>query len=178
MDRARPSLALGRDCADRRIGWRVVLGLAAVLAAGCDKDGRLAQISAMQGPDGAIEAEHQGIWRLAKPGMPLFSGDAVRTAANAWVSLRFNGGRDVRLSERSLIRLGLDAASSVHVTVELGQADIEGDGPLAVGTARGMARLDPGTRMTVKVVGKAVGSVRNEGPQCIEPAGPLQASLF
>jgi hypothetical protein len=57
----------------------------------------------------------------------------------------------VRLSERSLIRLGLDAASSVHVTVELGQADIEGDGPLAVGTARGLAQLDPGTRMTVKV---------------------------
>ena len=154
MDRARQRLALGRECAGRRIGWRVVLGLAAVLAAGCDKnDGRLAQISAMQGPDVAVEAEHLGIWRLAKPGMPLFSGDAVRTAANAWVSLRFNGGRDVRLSERSLIRLGLDAASSVHVTVELGQADIEGDGPLAVGTARGLARLDPGTRMTVKVAG-------------------------
>jgi hypothetical protein len=127
-----------------------VLGLLAALA-GCDRNSRLAQISAMQGPDRAVEAEHQGAWSRARPGMALYSGDAVRTAADAWASLRFTSGREVRLSERSLIRLGVDAASSVHVAVELGQADIEGDGPLAVRTARGLARLDPGTRMSVKV---------------------------
>ena len=138
-------------CADRLVSWLGVLGLVAVLA-GCQRD-RLAQISAMQGPDRAVEAEHQGAWSPARPGMALYAGDAVRTATDAWASLRFTGGREVRLSERSLIRLGVDAASSVHVTVELGQANIEGDGPLAVSTARGLARLDPGTRMSVKVAG-------------------------
>jgi FecR protein len=139
-------------CPGRLVEWLGVLGLLAALA-GCDRNSRLAQISAMQGPDRAVEAEHQGAWSPARPGMGLHSGDAVRTAADAWASLRFTSGREVRLSERSLIRLGVDAASSVHVTVELGQADIEGDGPLAVSTARGLARLDPGTRMSVKVAG-------------------------
>ena len=109
----------------------------------------------MQGPDGAVEAEHQGVWSPGQAGPAAVLRRRRRTAADAWASLRFTGGREVRLSERSLIRLGLDAASSVHVTVELGQADIEGDGPLAVGTARGLASLDPGTRMTVKVAGGA-----------------------
>ena len=144
--------ARSRDCPGRLVVWLGVLGLLAALA-GCDRNTRLAQISAMQGPDRAVEAEHQGAWTPARPGMALYAGDAVRTAADAWASLRFTSGREVRLSERSLIRLGVDAASSVHVTVELGQADIEGDGPLAVGTARGLARLDPGTRMSVKVAG-------------------------
>jgi hypothetical protein len=140
------------DCPGRLVGWLGVLGLLAALA-GCGKGKHLAQLSAMQGPDRSVEAEHQGAWGPARPGMALYSGDAVRTAADAWAGLRFTNGREVRLSERSLIRLGVDAASSVHVTVELGQADIEGDGALAINTTRGLARLDPGTRMSVKVTG-------------------------
>jgi hypothetical protein len=150
MGRAR----LRGECPGLLVGWLGVVGLVALLACSRDRaDGRLAQISAMLGPDGAVEAEHKQVWTAAKPGLPLYSGDAVRTASDAWASLRFTGGREVRLSERSLIRLGMDAASSVHVTVELGQANIEGDGPLSVGTTRGLASLDPGTRMTVKVTG-------------------------
>jgi putative SOS response-associated peptidase YedK len=36
----------------------------------------------------------------------------------------------------------------------------------------------PAAGMAVRAVGKAVGSPRNEGPQCLEPAGPAQALLF
>jgi putative SOS response-associated peptidase YedK len=36
----------------------------------------------------------------------------------------------------------------------------------------------PASRMAARAVGKAVGSPRNEGPQCLEPAGPAQLSLF
>jgi putative SOS response-associated peptidase YedK len=36
----------------------------------------------------------------------------------------------------------------------------------------------PAEAMAAKAVGKAVGSVKNEGPQCLEPAGPAQLSLF
>lgn len=36
----------------------------------------------------------------------------------------------------------------------------------------------PVEAMTVRVVGKAVGNPRSEGPLCIEPAGPSQAVLF
>lgn len=41
-----------------------------------------------------------------------------------------------------------------------------------------LLRPYPADRMTVKRVGKAVGNARNEGPQCLEPAGPAQLSLF
>jgi hypothetical protein len=36
----------------------------------------------------------------------------------------------------------------------------------------------PASELAVRVVGKAVGNVRSDGPQCTEVAGPLQASLF
>jgi putative SOS response-associated peptidase YedK len=36
----------------------------------------------------------------------------------------------------------------------------------------------PASVMSVRLVGHAVGNVRSEGPQCIKPAGPVQAVLF
>jgi putative SOS response-associated peptidase YedK len=43
---------------------------------------------------------------------------------------------------------------------------------------RGLLVPYPASGMAVREVGKAVGSPRNEGPQCLEPAGPMQVMLF
>jgi putative SOS response-associated peptidase YedK len=41
-----------------------------------------------------------------------------------------------------------------------------------------LLRAYPAEEMTVRRVSPVVGSVRNEGPQCVAPAGPMQGSLF
>jgi hypothetical protein len=128
----------------------------ALSAAGCRRDPAptaVAHVSAVNGRAGGVEREHRAAWRPASVGLALVAGDAVRTGADSSATLRFAAGAQIRLSERSLIRLGVDAASSVHVTVELGRADVEGDGALMVNTTRGAVTVTRGTRLSVRVDG-------------------------
>lgn len=43
---------------------------------------------------------------------------------------------------------------------------------------RALLRPYPPSEMAVREVSRAVGSPGNEGPQCLAPAGPIQANLF
>ena len=43
---------------------------------------------------------------------------------------------------------------------------------------RELLRPYSASEMTVRLAGKAVGSPKNEGPQCLDPADPAQATLF
>ena len=137
-----------------RILWCLLSLLNGFVLVSCKREQpALAQITVVVG---AVEGQHHDEWQEAVVGRALFAGDGVRTGAAARAILRFGSGREIRMSERSLIRLGTDDASSVHVTVELGEADIEGDGTFTVATAQGAATLDPGTRLKVRVSGNDI----------------------
>ena len=110
-----------------------------------------AGIATVVASEGLAETEHDGAWRPALPGAVLRAADAVKTAAGATARLRFRSGRHLDVGERSLVRLGLSADDTVVVSIELGEAFIEGDGQMSVHTSRGPARLAAGTRMRIRV---------------------------
>jgi hypothetical protein len=110
---------------------------------------------------GAVEIDRAGTIIPASKDAPLLAGDLVRTGAGAEARLGFDNGQTVRLGERALLRLGRDPASSLELTVIVGQADVEGapktapgdhPRPLQIVTPSGPVRLAPGGRLRVKAL--------------------------
>jgi hypothetical protein len=111
---------------------------------------------------GTVEIERAGKILPAAKDAPLLVGDLVRTGADARAHLGFDNGQTVHLGERALLRLGRDAASSLELTVIVGQAHVEGgalgavtgDRPraLQIVTPGGPVRLTPGGRLRVKAL--------------------------
>jgi hypothetical protein len=109
---------------------------------------------------GSVEIERAGKILPAAKDAPLLVGDLVRTGADAGAHLGFDNGQTVHLGERALLRLGRDAASSLELTVIVGQADVEGGAPgagdraraLQIVTPGGPVRLTPGGRLRVKAL--------------------------
>ena len=140
-----------------------------------------AAVATLSQADGQVQTEHTGRWEKASPGISLYVGDAVRTGPLSTARLRFLKGGEIVLAERSLLRLATDADSSVHVSIELGEAQIEGTTAVLVATGRGPARLEPGTQLRVKVddqgaryeviVGRAVVGTGGEAIELAEGDG-------
>ncbi len=100
---------------------------------------------------GAVEAERKGAWSPAATGLALHLGDAVRTKAASSARLRFAGGRLLAIGENALVRLGASTeVGQPRVKIDFGEVELEGEGTLLVDTARGVARLDPGTRLRIR----------------------------
>jgi hypothetical protein len=125
--------------------------LLALVGGGCRRKQPGRELARLTEASGGVELEVGSAWQAVTVGRALRAGDALRTGVGAEARLVFQGGRDIRLHERSLLRLGVDADSSLHVTIAVGAADIEGQGALTVATARGSARLDPDARVRVRV---------------------------
>jgi hypothetical protein len=124
---------------------------AVVAGCRCGSTPAAAELARLTEARGAVELEAGSRWEAVAAGRALRAGDALRTGPGAEARLVFNGGRDVRLHERSLLRVGVDADSSLHVTIAVGAADIEGQGAVTVATTRGAARLEPDARVRVRV---------------------------
>jgi hypothetical protein len=135
-----------------RASRSAVLLLAILTTATACRRAREQPIARLLEGKGVVEAERQGHWGPASPGAELRAGEALRTGEASWARLRFTSGKTLRLGERALVRLVVGSRPAAPaLAVDLGEADVEGEGALAVSTARGTARLAPGSRVRVRV---------------------------
>jgi hypothetical protein len=125
-----------------------VAALALALASSACRDkGAIARLSAAAG---SVEAARNESWASAQVGHTFHAGDAVRTGASSSAGVTFTTGRVLRIGENALVRfLAGQQQDDPQVGVDLGAAEMEGGGALAVATKRGLARLEPGARVRV-----------------------------
>ncbi len=125
------------------------------LASACKKEPT--PVARLETAGGAVERQRGGQWAAAAVGTPFAVGDAVRTGAGATARVRFLGGKILRLGENAMVRFVAGSAPQTPaVGIDLGEADVEGDGVFEVATPRGLARLESGSRMTVRATGASV----------------------
>src|SRR5688500_16766913 len=137
---------------ERTLRGRVAVALLVIATCsclpGCRRDAAVAWLEQAQGTAEVARGED---WQPAPVGQKLHIGDAVRTGPASSARLRFASGRLLYLGENALVRLSAGGTpAQPRVNIELGEAVLEGEGEMYLATSRGLARLDPSTRMRVR----------------------------
>jgi hypothetical protein len=128
----------------------LLLAVGALGGPGCRCERELEAVAHLREPRGLVDAERAGSWRPAKAGAAFGAGEAIRTGRDSAARLEFVNGRKFRLGENALVRFVAGILpENPMVALELGDAELEGDGALSLLTPRGPVRLDPGTRMRI-----------------------------
>ncbi|HXK18444.1 MAG TPA: FecR family protein, partial [Polyangiaceae bacterium] len=135
-----------------RLVWLCCLMVAVAL--GCHRATEiLAKLEAKQGSVDRDLAAQQGTWATAALGVGFEVGDGVRTARGATAKLRLADGSLVSLQEKSLLRfLASPPGKQAHgLDVQEGEVQLDVAGAaLELETEAGLARLEPGSRVTLR----------------------------